>query len=97
MQSAFDRCYRAVPVTLSNVRPVNGRIALKCFKHACPACRSFDADGRKAFEEELNVSHILPWSCDDPSLRRQAMRVGVTDLPAYIVLDANNAKVVRPP
>lgn len=97
MQSAFDRCYRAVPVTLDNIRPTHGRIALKCFKKACPSCRSYDADGRIAFEEQLHVSRILPWDCDNPSLRRQARRAGVADLPSYILLDATETRVVQPP
>lgn len=94
MQSAFDRCYRAVPVTLDNVRPASGRIAIKCFKTTCPECRAFDADGRLAFEETLDATHILPWNCDDPHLRALALDAGVHDLPAYILLTPSDTRVV---
>ena len=100
MQNAFDRCYRAVPVTLENLRPTRGTVAIKCFTTSCPNCRSFDLDldGRRSFEQTLSATYVLPWNCDDPELGSMAVAVGVTDLPAYIVLSSDEVqpRVVRP-
>ena len=99
MQSAIERCYRAVPPTLENMRPRRhgDTLALKCFLHDCSQCRTFDADGRLQFEESLGVKKVLPWCCDDTERRRIAIDVGVGDLPAYIILSADGStRVTRP-
>lgn len=97
MQAAYDRCFRAVPVTMDNLRPTTGRVALRCFRSQCPLCRAHETSGRKeAFEATLNATHILPWNCDDPSMKSQALEVGVDALPAYILLTPQSTRVVRP-
>lgn len=95
MQSAYDRCFRAVPVTMDNLRPMTGRVALRCFRSQCPLCIAHEAR-KAAFEEALNATHILPWNCDDPSMKSQALEVGVDALPAYILLTPQSTRVVRP-
>jgi len=98
MHNAFERCYRAVPTTtLDHLRPSVGTIALKCFASQCPSCRSYDMDGRVAFEETLGVNHVLPWNCDDQRRRAIARTAGVNDLPAYVVLTRTTTRVVHPP
>ena len=97
MQAAVERCYRAVPPTLADMRPRRDALALKCFRSDCVECRAFDADGRLSFEESLGVTRVLPWCCDEADRRRVAVAAGVVDLPAYIVLSADGStRVVRP-
>jgi hypothetical protein len=60
-------------------------------------CRSFEVDGRVAFEESLGATHILPWNCDHALRRQQAMRIGVNNLPAYILLTPSETQVLHPP
>lgn len=98
MHNAFERCYRAVPTaSLDDLRPSVGTVALKCFTTRCPTCRSYDMDGRIAFEETLRADHVLPWNCDDQRRRAIARTAGVADLPAYVVLTRTTTRVVRPP
>lgn len=99
MQNAIERCYRAVPPNLENLRPKRhgDTIALKCVSHKCIECKSFEVDGRIAFESSLKVNRILPWCCDDAERRRFALNVGVDDLPAYILIPSHGApRVLRP-
>ena len=99
MHAALDRCYRAVPLTLDQLRPRRRGdvVALKCFLRDCVACRSFDADGRVAFERTLGVRRIIPWSCDHPERRRLAVAAGVGALPAYILVPSHGPPTVRVP
>lgn len=99
MQSAIERCYRAVPPTLDNMRPQRqgDTLALKCFQTECIKCRTFDADGRISFEESLGVKRVLPWCCDDDERRRIAIDAGVSAIPAYIILSADGStRIIRP-
>ena len=100
MDAALERCYRAVPPTsLREMAHPQHAVALRCTRGACSACADFAMDGQKAYELRMRRRHpnlvIRPWNCDVPAFRRLARSVGVTDLPAYVVLSPDGRTEVR--
>ena len=101
MESAVERCFRAVPLeSLSALAPRAGIVALRCHLTGCMACADFDADGRAAFEDRLRNEHdgrvtVRSWSCDDAHQRDLARAAGVSSLPAYVLVSADGSVSVR--
>lgn len=99
METALERCYRAVPPsTLDELRRSRGSVALYCFRRGCERCSSFSADGRVAFEEDLGpTTTIVPWNVGRAHQRRLAMDAGVDDLPAYVIIPPKKRIHVKTP
>ena len=102
MDTAIERCYRAVPPrALRDLAPSSGSLALRCYQTGCTNCADFDVDGRTTFEERLRREYgastrIHPWNCAVPHLRDLAREAGVTELPAYVLVSASGDVTVRP-
>ena len=87
LTAAFERVLRAVPVaSFDEFRAASGTTAMRCYASSCSACEAFDVSDRSAYETTLRATRTLPWDCDDEDRRRMALSVGVSALPAYIMI-----------
>ena len=98
MPVAYFRAVHAVlPPTLESVRPRHGKIALRCTMSGCTECARFETEYRAVFEDRLGMA-VVEWDCTRQRPRDLALAAGVDQLPAYIVLSADDPqpRVVRP-
>ena len=96
---ALERALQAVPPrSLRDLRPPpRGGLALRCTLPACARCADFRPH-RARFEAALGAARVIPWDCGGAARRALAVRHGVRDLPAYVVLDGGGGvRVVEPP
>jgi hypothetical protein len=87
-------------VTLDDLRPYRGEVALRCTLRGCTECATFETEGRAAYERELRArgaADVLHWDCADPARRRVALAAGVDALPAYVIVPSRGAPRVRTP
>jgi hypothetical protein len=77
----------------AEVRARTLKKVLYCYEDGCEGCAAFEAR-RAAFETRFKGG-VAPWNCSEPEKRAFAVRMGVTRIPAYIVLE-ETAKVITP-
>jgi hypothetical protein len=77
---------RRVLLTLG-VAPPSVPVALLCTLPDCRRCDRFKAGARADFERRFAGVEVCEFDCSDPVRRRVARAAGVSDLPAYVILD----------
>ena len=72
-------------------------VALRCSAPGCVTCATFETEEREDYEgTHLRGVTIVPWGCDDEARSRLAVSLGVTRLPAYIVVRDATVRVLQP-
>lgn len=108
MEDAFWPSYRravlhAPPTSLKELRPAKpgSKTILFCTLPGCPACESFEHRKQEYEARTFPAAErrrILPWNCGEEDKKRVALKAGVSDLPAYVVIPHGTRKptITRP-
>lgn len=72
----------------------NETFALKCYAPSCKKCSQFNVEESAHFESVNGIKQIIAWDCSDTNKRSFAIDLGVTSIPAYIVLNGGKINVL---
>ena len=98
MQASLVRAMSTVPAkTLDEYRMPRKTVALRVVSRNCPACVEHKRRRAAAYERGL-ADAIVELDAEDATTARLVHRVGITKIPAYILLPPGRAApVVRYP
>ena len=84
---------------IAELRPTDPayRVALYATREGCMECARYDTEYRHDFEKTLGVDRVVYWDCNEPTYRGIVQRANINHLPAYLILEKDQVRVVQVP
>lgn len=98
MDDALYRSYNAVPITsFDELRTWPSQTAVYVGSDGCEHCAALETehwDDAIAGLRRIGVAHLATFKCHDAATREVAIAVGVDDVPAFVVVNGRDTRII---